>query len=168
MGSEVRLKLPAPSQIAFVVKDREKTMEFYSSAFGIGPWWLVEQDYPEIMVRGRKSSYKIRIATADLGGMDLKLIQPISGRSLYSEMMDEGKEGFHHLTFDLTLEEKEQAIAGLKEKGIEVIEDGVSVLGTGANCVLLNTDKVGGAIFKLRYRPSAARPPTFRPASIGK
>jgi predicted enzyme related to lactoylglutathione lyase len=165
MKDKAKVKLPAPSQIALVVKDLEKTRGFYSATFGIGPWWLVEEDYPEIMVRGRKSAYKIRIATADLGGLDLKLVQPISGRSLYHEFRDEDrevKEGFHHMTFDLTREGKEQAITDLKGDGIEVIENGSSVIGTGANCILLNTDKIGGAIFKLRHRPTKAIPAAFR------
>ena len=119
MNQEGKLKFTFPTQIALVVKDCEKTKEFYST-LGIGPWWLVEQDYPEIIVRGRKSSYKIKIATADWGGMDLKLVQPLSGRSLYSEFLDQGREGFHHMTFDLAKEEREQVIANLKKEGYEV------------------------------------------------
>jgi methylmalonyl-CoA/ethylmalonyl-CoA epimerase len=106
------------------------------------------------MVRGRKSAYKIRIANADLGeGIDLELVQPISGRSLYSESLEQGKEGFHHLTFDFTRKALDQAISDLKEEGIEVIQGAMSASGSGASFAYLNSDKIGGTIFKLRHRP---------------
>lgn len=153
VGPEPKVQLPLPSQIGSVVKDLDKTMEFYSSTFSIGPWRITEMDYPEIMVRGRKSSYKKRIAIADLGGMDLELVQPISGTSLYSEFLDQGREGFHHLTFDLTRGAIEQAIVDLKEEGIEVIQGAMNVSDMSDSFAYLNTDKIGGAIFKLRHRP---------------
>jgi methylmalonyl-CoA/ethylmalonyl-CoA epimerase len=154
VGPEPKVKLPLPSQIGSVVKDLDKIMAFYSSTFGIGPWQVAEMDYPEIMVCGRKSSYKLRIANADLGGMDIELVQPISGTSLYSEFLDQGREGFHHLTFDLTRDEIEQAIVTLKEEGIEVIAGAMNASGTGPSFAYLNTDKIGGAIFKLRHKPT--------------
>jgi len=145
-----------------VVEDTEKVREYYSAAFGLGPWWTVEQDYPKIVIRGHESAYKIRVATTDLGGIDLKLIQLLSGRALYSEFLDKGHGGFHHLTLDLARGERDVLLSSLQGEGYEVIEDGESVLGTGANCVLLDTDKTGGVIFKLRYRPAKAVPAAFR------
>jgi methylmalonyl-CoA/ethylmalonyl-CoA epimerase len=164
MNDKTKLKLPPPAQIAIVVKDREKTRAFYSSTFGIGPWRLAELEYPDIMVRGRKSAYRVGLAMAQWGEADLCLVQPLSGHSLYSEFLEEGKEGFHHLAFDLTKEEKERALADLKEEGIEVLQGAVSSLGTGASWAYLSTDKIGGAFFEIRYRPSKIPPPIYRPA----
>jgi methylmalonyl-CoA/ethylmalonyl-CoA epimerase len=164
MNDSGTVKLPAPAQIAFVVKDREKTKEFYNSTFGIGPWRLAELEYPDIMVRGRKSAYRVGLAMVEWGEADLCLVQPLSGHSLYSEFLDEGKEGFHHLAFDLTKEGKEQALVDLKEEGIEVLQGAVSSLGTGASWAYLSTDKIGGAIFEIRYRPSKIPPAIYRPA----
>jgi catechol 2,3-dioxygenase-like lactoylglutathione lyase family enzyme len=155
-----RVRLPAPDQIAFVVKDRDKTMSFYSSTFGIGPWRVAELEYPEIIVRGQKSAYRVGLASVPWGYADLCLVQPLSGKSLYSEFLEEGKEGLHHLAFDLTKEGKEQALADLKEVGIEVIQGAVSRFGTGSSFAYLDTDKTGGAIVELRYRPSK-NPPHF-------
>jgi 4-hydroxyphenylpyruvate dioxygenase-like putative hemolysin len=164
-----KVKLPAPAQIALVVKDREKTRKFYASTFGLGPWRLAELEYPEIMVRGRKSAYRVALAMVPCGEADLCLVQPRSGHSLYTEFLEEGREGFHHLAFDLAKEEKEQALIDLKEEGIEVIQGAVSSFGTGASWAYLNTDKIGGAFFEIRYRPSKIPPNIYRltPDEVG-
>ena len=62
------------------------------------------------------------------------------------------------MTFDLTGEGIEQAIADLKGEGIEVIQGAMDVSGTGDSFAYLNTDKIGGAIFKLRHRCMKASP----------
>lgn len=161
MNNQLTVKLSSPAQIAFVVKDREKARAFYSTHFGIGPWRVAELEYPEIMVRGKKSAYKMALASFAWGNdVDLCLVQPLSGGSLYSEFLEEGREGLHHLAFDFPKEEKERVLAELKPKGIEVIQGAVSSFGTGASFAYLNTDQMGGAIFEVRYRPSK-NPPHF-------
>ena len=162
MNDKGKVKLPAPAQIALVVKDRERTRKFYSSTFGLRPWRLAELEYPEIVVRGRKSAYRVGLAMVQCGEADLCLVQPLQGHSLYSEFLDEGKEGLHHLAFDLTKEGKEKALADLREVGIEVIQGAVSSLGTGASWAYLSTDKIGGAFFEIRYRPSKTPPPIYQ------
>lgn len=80
----------------------------------------------------------------------MELVQPLSGKSVYSEFLQQGKEGFHHLSFDLSQEAMEQALTVLKEIGIEVIQRNGS--GPGQGFAYLNTDQVGGTIFKFRCR----------------
>ena len=150
MTDRGRVKLPNLGQIGVVVKDLDKTMEYYTSTFGIGPWRVVELDYREA-VRGKKSPFKARLAFADLGTVELELIQPISGKSIYSEFLDEGREGLHHLGFYVTDEEKARIIADLAEEEINVTQGAKMPSGSYA---YLDTDRIGGIIFELIHKGS--------------
>ena len=111
MEDTEEIRLPALEQIGVVVKDLDKTMEYYTSTFGVGPWRVVEVDYPEVMVHDRICPWKVKVAFASLGPVELELIQVIAGRSIHSEFLEEGREGLHHLGFLLEKEAKERFIA---------------------------------------------------------
>lgn len=151
MPETAKAKLPGVFQIGVVVKDLEKTMEFYTSTFGIGPWKTLEMERKEVMVRGKKSPYKVKMGFASFGPVELELIQLVSGRAIYSEFLEKGREGLHHLGFRVTKEEKEKIEAGLAEEGIAVAEGAKTVLYSGSYSYL-DTDKTGGVIFELIHR----------------
>ena len=153
MEDEGKVKLPALGHIGVVVKDMDKAMEYYSSTYGIGPWRVVEVDYPEVVVRDKKYPWKVKVAFADLGPVELELLQVISGRSIHSEFLDEGREGLHHLGFHVAKEEKERIIARLAEEGIGVIQGATSRV-HGGSYAYLDTDKTGGIIIELVHIPS--------------
>ena len=139
MDDNGAVKLPAVGQVGIVVKDLDKIIEYYSSTFGIGPWRVIEVDRPEVMLRGQKYPYRARYAFANLGPVELELIEVISGRSIHSEFLEEGREGLHHLGFFLAREEKERILAKLSDQGINV------TWGSG----YLDTERMGGVIFEL-------------------
>ena len=66
-----KVTLPALGLVGMVVKDLDKTMEYYSSTFGIGPWRVVDVDNPELIVRGQVYPWRARIASAPLGPVEL-------------------------------------------------------------------------------------------------
>ncbi len=153
MDDKGKIKLPALCQIGVVVKDLDKTMEYYTSTFGIGPWRVIGVERKEVLVHEQKSSYKARIAFASLGPVEIELIQLISGRAIYSDFLEEGREGLHHLGFFVSGEEKESMLASLAGEGIRVTEGAKTVLHPGSYAYL-NTDKIGGVIFELIHRDS--------------
>ena len=148
-----KMPLPPVGQIGVVVKDLDECMEYYSSTFGIGPWRVVELDFPEIELRDKTHPWKVRVGFASLGPVEFELIQVIGGRSIHSEFLDAGREGLHHLGFFCTAEEKERIMADAKKTGIKVIQGGKSQYHSGSYAYL-ETDKVGGIIFELINRPS--------------
>ena len=93
------LDLPEVGQIAIVVADLEKAIEYYELAIGLGPFRRVEKDFDPVFYRGEKISSKWLLAFAAMGPTQYELIQPVSGPSLYSEFLERHGEGLHHLGF---------------------------------------------------------------------
>lgn len=149
-----KVTLPALGHVGVVVKDLDKVMEYYSSTFGIGPWRVAEFDVHEVMVRDQVHLVKTRVAFAQLGPVELELIEVVSGRSIHSEFLDEGREGVHHLGFFLSKDEKDHMIAELGKEEIGVIQGDKSPLHAGGSYAYLDTQRTGGVIFELIHRPS--------------
>ncbi len=148
-----KVNLPPLGQIGVVVKDLDKAIAYYSSIFGMGPWRIVELDFPEVKVRDKTYPWKVRIAFTKLGPVEFELISNIGGRSVHSEFLEQGKEGLHHLGFFVNAEEKEHITAELAKNGIDIIQGGKSSW-PGGSYAYLDTEKIGGIIFELICRPS--------------
>ena len=76
-GGTNKLQLKTVDQIGIVVKDIDKIIETWSSMFGIGPWTFRETAGSD--AKGR--SWKVRLAFAYLGPLQIELIQPVEGRT---------------------------------------------------------------------------------------
>jgi len=148
-----KVKLPPLGHVGVVVKDLDKAIEYYSSIFGMGPWRIVELDFPEVQVRDQTYPWKVRIGFTQLGPVEFELLQTLAGRSTHSELLDEGREGLHHLGFFVSGEEKDHIITELAKEGIGVIQGGKSKYHSGSYAYL-DTQKIGGVIFELLHRPS--------------
>jgi 4-hydroxyphenylpyruvate dioxygenase-like putative hemolysin len=100
MVPEVPIRLGDVLQTGIVVKDLQASMEHYWRTLGIGPWKVYTYAPPtlrEAMVRGRAVEYAIRIAHAHAGSVQLELIQPLAGPSIFAEYLEMKGEGLHHI-----------------------------------------------------------------------
>lgn len=79
--------LPAPEHISIIVKDIDKTAEFLSLIWGLGPWltWEYSPGKDDISVG---EPFTIKGAWAMLEPVVLELIQPIGGRSIWSQFLE--------------------------------------------------------------------------------
>ncbi len=112
--------LPPVDQVGLVVQDLDKAAAFYHSAFGLGPFAVV----PEVRLdgawlRGRPNDSSIRVASADSGPLQIELIQPLEGENIYTEFLQGGQEGLHHLGF--RVDDFDGLLAGFRQKGIEPV-----------------------------------------------
>jgi len=80
---------------------------------------------------------------AQMGPIRFELIQPVSGESVQKEFLETRGEGVNHLEF--VVDNLEEEVAKLAEKGVKVISSGI--FSEGGNFAYLNTDKTGGIIF---------------------
>ncbi len=108
--------------VCFVVKDLEKAMERFRSHWGIGSFRLLDSDHPEGIVHGKNVHYKGKLAFAQAGTIEIELIEPTEGESIWWEFLRANGEGVHHLGVYISDLEKELAM--YKEKGIEVLMSG--------------------------------------------
>ena len=78
---------------ALVVKDMDKAIKYFE-ALDVGPFppFLGGQgmSFTGKTVRGESSDYDmdLRIGRGNLGGLALELIQPLEGRSVYTEFLE--------------------------------------------------------------------------------
>jgi catechol 2,3-dioxygenase-like lactoylglutathione lyase family enzyme len=79
-----------------------------------------------------------------MGGVDIELIQPAEGPSLYQEFLDSKGDGIHHIAF--SVDDVDESVANLAKQGI-----GVSFSGKwqGGGFAYVETDAVGGIIIEL-------------------
>jgi catechol 2,3-dioxygenase-like lactoylglutathione lyase family enzyme len=147
-----KINLPPLAQIGIVVKDIDKVIEFYSSAFGIGPW-EIRDGGSEVKVGGQIYQYETKLAFANFGPITFELIEVKKGGSpVYSGFLDKNREGVHHLGFHVSKEEKEQMIADLAKIGVGVFQEGRTK--RDAHVVFLDTESIGGVFFELIHRPT--------------
>ena len=112
-------------QIAYLVKDIEAATRFYWETMNVGPWefWtFAPPELRESMVRGNPSDHSFRIALATSGSVQIELIQPLTGRSVYDEFLEKKGEGLHHVKF--YYKDCQKALENFKNKGIEVLQSG--------------------------------------------
>ena len=144
-----KLNLPNISQIGIVVKDMDRAIEYYEKVLGLGPLVRPEIKYDEKFYYGKPVDSIWIMGFCSLGPVELELIQPITGPTIYHDFLKEKGEGMHHLGFDVR--DIDEKIALCKKMGIRIIQSGQ---GSTSRFVYLDTAAVGGVIFELIQRQS--------------
>lgn len=112
------------TQIAWVTQDIEATEQFLSGTCGAGPWTRM----PDIEFgatceyRGATADFTAHISLSYLGDMQLELIEPRRGESIYTEFLRAAGPGLHHVCFEP--HDFDDAVAAAKRSGIEIIQSG--------------------------------------------
>lgn len=139
-------------QVGMVVRDMDKAIEYYQS-LGIGPFEPPKSlVYAERKVFGKPidiDSIKVKVFFAQMGPVQLELVQPVEGESLWKEFLETKGEGINHLGFFVDDIDKEEA--ELIKKGFRVPYRSRYQKGGGA--AYFDTGKVGGVLFELVQWP---------------
>jgi 4-hydroxyphenylpyruvate dioxygenase-like putative hemolysin len=138
--SKSKVKLPPPDQICIVVKDIDQAVEYYSSIFGWGPFYIAELPTRSGTFQGKSSQYKLKLAFAQIGAIEIELIQVLEGETAHSKFLDEKGEGVHHMRF---------LVDDLNGILSELAKEGIQPIWRRDNMVLLNSDRIGGIMFEL-------------------
>lgn len=112
-------------QVAVVVKDLETSMKKYWDEWGIGPWSVYTfnpDTVKDMILRGKREDYAMRLALAQVGNVQWELIQPLDDKSIYAEFLKGHGEGLHHVA--LGVRSYDEAMKLAKEKGVSVIQGG--------------------------------------------
>ncbi len=152
--SELRttLDLPQLSQIGLVVNDLEESIQYYEKTLGFGPFTRSGVDFNLVFdfieLRGERVETDFLMGFAALGSLELELIQPVRGPSIYQEFLEKSGEGLHHLCFDV--DNLDERLARYRSMGIAVIMEGRT---PNSGFAYLDTDKIGGVVIELVQRP---------------
>jgi methylmalonyl-CoA/ethylmalonyl-CoA epimerase len=91
------LGLPPVYQVGFVVRDLDTAVAKYEPLFG--PFTVQDFGTQSAVYRGRPCDYVLKTAFGRSGGLEIELIQWISGDTPHREFVEQGREGMHHLQF---------------------------------------------------------------------
>ena len=154
--TDTKIKVSELYQVCIVVRDIEKSMENYQDTLGIGSWSLRTIDssrVSDMTYRGRPVQHVFKVAQAKVGAMDLELIQPVEGDSIYSEFLEQGGEGLHHLGH-VKVGGLDAAIQTLENAGFPCLQSGRF---PGGGYAYMDTSKTLGTIIELIQRPEKKR-----------
>ena len=149
------------AQIAFVVRDLDRTVENYHRLFGIGPWHFYTYGKPLVprMTRnGEPADYAMRIALSYFGDMRVELIEQQHGDTVYQEFIDSHGYGIQHL--GVLVDDMHEAIAQAEAAGFAMVQDGA---GFGpdddGHYAYLDTVDAIGTMIELIQRPKGRKQP---------
>lgn len=105
-------------QIAIVVKDVEESIEKFGAAFNWGPFFVGFGE-DTVPYRGELTKYRVKLAFAQVGDLEVELLQPLEGKTPHHEVLAERGEGLLHLR--LLTDSVEDSLSHLSALGIQPI-----------------------------------------------
>jgi catechol 2,3-dioxygenase-like lactoylglutathione lyase family enzyme len=138
--------------ISIVVRDAEKTQKFYES-IGIGPWvdYPPMKEYVNINVPDEKGFYNLKIKSAQIGPVQLQMIEPGEGESLYKDHLKKKGEGVYHIGFEV--DNIDATDAKIEAMNLKVLSSGRRANGSGFS--YLKTAVDAGVVLLVRQSPPA-------------
>jgi hypothetical protein len=141
-------------QVGIVVENAHKTAKKYSDIFGIGPWIFFDFAATDVVYQNRKIGDRtsvVRAAMANLGRIQIELLQPLYGEGTHADFLKKRGEGIHHVSFGI-VDDHDIAVSALTKQGIRIEMTGV--LGGEARFTYMDTIKDLGTIFEFVKPPA--------------
>jgi hypothetical protein len=104
-------------QFGYVYKDIKKQAKLMEQVWGMPKFACLGENTNEVIYRGVNSTYTTSICFSRYWGKQIELIQWVSGEGIHKEFLDQGKEGFHHIS--CTVDDLDPYISDFEENGIE-------------------------------------------------
>ncbi|MCX7522532.1 VOC family protein [Microbacterium sp. STN6] len=87
-------------QTAFVVRDLDAAVRHWADDLGIGPWNVWTMRPPELhdtVYHGERVAFGLRHAMAFSGDLQIELVQPLEGPSIFTDQLETTGEGANHI-----------------------------------------------------------------------
>ncbi|MBW2367904.1 MAG: VOC family protein [Deltaproteobacteria bacterium] len=117
-------------QVGIVTDNAEKMAGNYEEIFGIGPWEFMEFKHPEAVGHNwhgvtftQSDDSLIRAAFANIGSLQIELLEPVTGAGTHMEFLKTKGVGVHHISFDF-IDDYREVVAALEKNGIDSEMDG--------------------------------------------
>jgi Glyoxalase/Bleomycin resistance protein/Dioxygenase superfamily len=118
-----------PVQIAWVACGLDATEKALTTFLGARKWVRIAGVHfaPETCAfRGRPADFVADISFSYAGEMQLELIAPVSGESIYSEILDRSGPGLHHICVEVgEIDAFDSALRNAESQGSAVVQQGV-------------------------------------------
>lgn len=134
------MKAKGLDHVAIAVKDLEQVMAFYKESFGLEPDELETVE-----------DQQVRAAIYGHGLGRIELICPTKPDSSVAKFLDKRGEGLHHICIEV--EDIDQALAQLKAKGAQLIDQSPRIGAGGARIAFVHPKGAHGVLTELRQGP---------------
>ena len=124
---EQRYGLGAIDQISFAVRDADEAAQRYTAMFG-GPFVVFDAPAMEVLVRDKPTTSVLRLGFGKNAGIEVELVQVLSGDYPTLSWLDERGEGLHHVRYP---------VKDLKATQAAMVADGATVTLEGNSGPLL-------------------------------
>jgi methylmalonyl-CoA/ethylmalonyl-CoA epimerase len=116
-------------QIAWVTRNLEKSMKAWVENLNIGPWTVLtftdkSLKYLKVDDKHVAEPFKFLIAISWIGDMQLEIIQPVYGPTIYEAFIEKHGEGLHHIKEQIQDESTDAVLQEYRDKGIGVLQTG--------------------------------------------
>lgn len=140
-------------QIAFVVRDLDRALAYWTETLGIGPFFLLREIRPDtFQYRGAPSPPPtLTIGFANSGDVQIELLRQHDDHpSAYRDFLASGREGLQHVSSWLTRAEYDATCARMTAAGVPVAHAG-AMAGGGVRFAYFATDAAvtGGIMYEI-------------------
>jgi len=141
-------------QVAFVIRDLDRTLQYWTETLGVGPFFVLRNVSPEnYRYRGTPAPPpRLSIALGNSGDVQVELIQQHDDRaSAYREFLQAGREGFQHVSSWLTRDAYDATMAQRLAAGVAVVHEG-TIPGSGVRFAYFATEDAaasGGLLYEI-------------------
>jgi catechol 2,3-dioxygenase-like lactoylglutathione lyase family enzyme len=114
-------------QIAFVVRDLDVALDYWTKTLGVGPFYVMRNMTPDdFRYRGAPSpSPRMSIALGNSGDLQVEIIEQHDDRpSAYRDFLDSGREGMQHVSAWVTRDGYDDVMKRMTDTGVEVVHEG--------------------------------------------
>lgn len=123
--SQTNLGSTQLAQVAIVVRDIEESARRWSEVLGQPTPQVITTapgDEVEMTYRGKPTKAQAKLAFFSLGQVQLELIEPLGGESVWQEALDKNGESVQHIAF--WVEGMQRSADFLKQHGIPMVQRG--------------------------------------------
>ncbi|KKB36225.1 methylmalonyl-CoA epimerase [Bacillus thermotolerans] len=122
--------------IGIAVSSLEETLRFYTEQLG-----LIHMKTEEVPTQ------KVKVAFIDAGNVKLELLEPLDSESPVAVFIEKRGQGIHHVAFKVN--NIEERIQEMKERGIRMIDEVPRPGAGGADVAFMHPKAAHGVLFEL-------------------
>lgn len=133
-------------ELCQVVRDIDKALEHWTKTVGAGPFFVFDVPVlPGQRYRGQPTEVSMRVAFGFTGGLLIELLQQTNdGKSVFTEMLDQQGDSYHHIMLRLPYDEGVERLSG---QGHEIAFSGQ--MPSGERFCLFDTRGANGGFIEL-------------------
>jgi methylmalonyl-CoA/ethylmalonyl-CoA epimerase len=128
------MKIKKIAHLGVAVKDLDKAIEFFTKGL-------------ELDLTHTEDYQGMRIGFVPVGESSVELLADVSGSSAIVKFLEKNGEGIHHIAFEV--DDINQALAELKEKGVKLIDETPRLGAHGMTIAFLHPKASHGILMEL-------------------